>query len=227
MAPVLQRHSLLALAECPKPRREVAERRAALRRARLASSGILSTTATRPAQLSTYRHRATMAVYIASGKRTAFGAFGGALKSHTASQVRQLSPAAVLRHARGHWGVQDGLRSIGSPPARPNPSLERAWLTHPHPPLAPTAWRLRGQGGARRAPRGHQGRLCHLRVRPCPHACSPRKATLTSPPSPPPPSPRPDRRDCSTAKFSTRTRRPPTSRGMSATSRASPTTSPP
>lgn len=30
----------------------------------------------------------TMAVYIASAKRTAFGAFGGSLKSLTASQVR-------------------------------------------------------------------------------------------------------------------------------------------
>lgn len=32
-----------------------------------------------------------MAVYIAAGKRTAFGAFGGSLKNFTASQVRSLA----------------------------------------------------------------------------------------------------------------------------------------
>ncbi|GAA5856319.1 hypothetical protein JCM9279_006421 [Rhodotorula babjevae] len=37
-----------------------------------------------------------MAVYIAAGKRTAFGAFGGALKSHTASQLGGFAGKAAL-----------------------------------------------------------------------------------------------------------------------------------
>ncbi|GAA5821434.1 hypothetical protein JCM3770_007081 [Rhodotorula araucariae] len=37
-----------------------------------------------------------MAVYIAAGKRTAFGAFGGALKNHTASQLGGLAAKAAL-----------------------------------------------------------------------------------------------------------------------------------
>ncbi|GAA5925799.1 hypothetical protein JCM3775_001503 [Rhodotorula graminis] len=37
-----------------------------------------------------------MAVYIAAGKRTAFGAFGGALKSHTASQLGAFAGKAAL-----------------------------------------------------------------------------------------------------------------------------------
>lgn len=36
-----------------------------------------------------------MAVYIASAKRTAFGAFGGSLKSLTASQVRAHAPSTL------------------------------------------------------------------------------------------------------------------------------------
>lgn len=41
-----------------------------------------------PLQYPTYPLMSSPAVYIAAGRRTAFGAFGGKLKSYTAAQVR-------------------------------------------------------------------------------------------------------------------------------------------